>query len=141
MTEKIKKYKLSIIWAIIMMIGCTYHFTEDTTPKLQIPYLDKIIHFGIFEILSFLIMFEKKVFNQTKIIKTMIICGLYGGIIEIIQKFLPYRGCELNDLIADIIGTIAGIFILKILIKKKFFGIKQQEFFQFYADDDHRQIL
>ena len=33
---------------------------------------------------------------------------LFGGAIEIVQAFVPGRSCELEDLLADALGTVLG---------------------------------
>jgi len=33
---------------------------------------------------------------------------LYGGLIEVLQSFLPYRSAEWGDLAADAVGTLVG---------------------------------
>ncbi len=36
---------------------------------------------------------------------------LYGGLIELLQSFTPYRFAELADLIADALGLMAGLML------------------------------
>lgn len=103
--KKLKKYKISIIWAAIMMIACTINLQSNEPPKIEIPYLDKIVHFGIYAILGFLLTIEPKITN----LKALIICACYGLLIEIIQIFLPWRSFEVADIIADTLGAAVGI--------------------------------
>lgn len=107
----IKKYKLSIIWALIMLLATTMKPGDDM-PKIEIPYMDKIVHFGIFGVLGFLITYEQR---RAQLI-TLILCALYGAMIEVIQLFLPWRSFEWADMLADTLGAIAGILAAKWLI-------------------------
>lgn len=107
----IKRYKLSIIWAIIMLLSTTMKSGDDM-PKIDVPYADKIVHFGIFGVLGFLISYEKRRADLT----TLLICALYGAAIEVIQLFLPWRSFEWADMIADTLGALAGILTAKWLI-------------------------
>ncbi|MBQ9214079.1 MAG: VanZ family protein [Bacteroidales bacterium] len=107
----LKKYKLSIIWALIMLLATTMK-PSDEMPKFEIPYFDKIVHFGIFGVLGFLISYEKR----SSYYNTLILCALYGVAIEIIQSFLPWRSFEWADMLADTLGALAGILVAKYLI-------------------------
>ena len=107
----IKKYKLSIIWALIMLLATTMK-SGDEMPKFDIPYMDKIVHFGIFGVLGFLISYEKRRAD----IVTLALCALYGAAIEVIQLFLPWRSFEWADMLADTLGALAGILAAKWLI-------------------------
>ncbi len=124
MLNKIKNYKFSIIWAVIILIGCTIKVDlphdEDPT-KFHIPHADKIVHFGIFFILSALIGFEKKILKTSDKIKIILIGTVYGILIEIIQYFIPWRGFDYFDMLADSIGAICGVMTLaagRSLLKK-----------------------
>ena len=108
----VKKYKLSIIWALIMLLATTMK-AGDEMPKIDIPYMDKIVHFGIFGVLGFLITYEKRRAD----IPTWLICTLYGAAIEVIQLFLPWRSFEWEDMLADSLGALAGILVAKYLIR------------------------
>lgn len=96
-----------------MLVGCTAKLSDNNNEPL-IPYFDKIVHFGIFGILGLIITLQKKSAEY----KTLIICALYGIIIEIIQYFLPWRSFEIMDMIFDTLGAGAGILSANYLIKK-----------------------
>jgi len=113
--EKLKKYKYSILWAILMLLGCTLKLSNELPKEPLIPYQDKVIHFGIFAILSFIITYEKRKADC----KTLIICTLFGILIEIIQSFLPWRSFEVLDMVFDALGAGAGIIAAKWLISKR----------------------
>lgn len=122
MIEKLKKYKFSIIWAVVMMIGCTIKIElpqdDGDSFKFKIPHFDKILHFGIYMILSALICVEKRFLKLNDKIKILIFSALYGIVIEIIQYFEPWRSFELADILADTLGALAGILISKWLITR-----------------------
>ena len=81
---------------------------EDPT-KFHIPHADKIVHFGIFFILSALICLEKKFLTFSDKTKIVLITTLYGIIIELIQYFIPWRGFDYYDMFADFAGALAGV--------------------------------
>jgi len=77
---------------------------------------DKWVHIGLLSILSFLFCWgiykqknnaEK---NKRNFILTGIICLGYGIMIEFIQReFIPNRSFDMGDVIADGVGSLAGV--------------------------------
>ena len=84
-------------------------------PFWNIPYFDKIVHLGIFALLSFLMArglakqhkYDPKTGRLFYI--TFIISALYGGLIEYLQNFVPGRSSEIQDFVANTIGTLIGL--------------------------------
>jgi len=72
---------------------------------------DKILHFIAFSGLSFLcLMAFRKMSNAF----VFLIFFLYGGIIEIIQGiYIVGRSADFFDLLADCLGVLIGIFIVR----------------------------
>ncbi len=94
------------------MLLATTMKASDEMPKIEIPYMDKIVHFGIFGVLGFLITYEKRHDDWP----TLLLCAVFGATIEVIQLFLPWRSFEWADMIADTLGALAGILAAKWLI-------------------------
>ncbi len=118
----LKKYWLSIIWSIIIIIFCS--LPSSNIPRnriINIPHLDKILHFGIYFILSLLILYETKIKtgkNKIVFILTAVFSFVLGLLIEIEQQYLiSSRTGDLYDLLADIIGAISGILFFVLLTK------------------------
>ena len=87
---------------------------------------DKWVHIGLISILSSLFCWgiykgkknaEK---NKRNFILTGIICVCYGIMIEFIQRyFIPNRSFDMGDVMADGVGSLAGvIFSFRRHIKK-----------------------
>jgi hypothetical protein len=47
--------------------------------------------------------------------KSFVSASLYGGCIELIQYFLPYRGCEAKDFVMNCMAALTGIAIARTL--------------------------
>lgn len=115
----------NIIWIFIIFILCALPGDSIPNPQLKIPNLDKIVHFGMFFILSVLLTYPlEKCTSLSKIKIYMIIIGttiVYGGIIEILQYNFFNRSGDVWDLLADVTGGIAGCpcypFIKRILFR------------------------
>ena len=116
------KLVLGILWSLTILVMCVIPAGNLPDTNISIPYFDKIVHFGIFGILSFiLISIFKEQYNYKKsIVITLIICSIYGYVIELLQKYVSSgRSYEFLDVLFDIIGCIFGILFYK-LAKKLF---------------------
>ncbi|WP_288019973.1 VanZ family protein [Tenuifilum sp.] len=108
----ILRYKNSLMWALVILILCG--MPPSGIPKIRIPGLDKIVHFGLFAVFSVLLITEQNTQrNQLTVkgkylLRGFTIAVLYGGLIELMQLWIFIgRGAEWYDFIADAIG--AGI--------------------------------
>lgn len=105
---------ICIIYSVLITIIFLVPIKE--IPKLldfPIP-IDKLIHVFIFLVLIFLwLLYVNSILNDTKptvIFLILVLCLLYGIIIEVIQEFcVLLRGAEVLDVIADLLGAILGL--------------------------------
>lgn len=102
----------NIVWAIVIFILCTLPGQDLPDPHLNIPHLDKIVHFGMFFIMALLLCNELEYQTRFSLRKIFLISVsvifLYGGIIEILQKYFFNRSGDVLDLLADVAGGIIG---------------------------------
>ena len=99
-------------WALAIFILCSLPGAEIPNPNWQIPYLDKIVHFGMFFLLAILISLISIWNTSLKFWKLLLIVVLtalgYGGFIEIMQQYYFNRSGEIMDLGADLVGAMLG---------------------------------
>ena len=114
-----------VVGSLIFVITCL--IKPDTLPGMPkgIPW-DKIAHFGMFFMLSAVIMYEYYRIhkNSISIVKWLfwgfIIPISYGGVIELLQEFFfVYRGAEWGDFIADAAGSFAATLLAIIIPRTK----------------------
>ena len=75
---------------------------------------DKINHFLAFIVFAFVYFYYSGSFWQ------VLIVGIFlGTFIEFIQYFLPYRDCDIFDLVTDVSGLIFGMILLKVFFKRR----------------------
>jgi VanZ family protein len=116
-----KKYlyiPLGLYWLLIL--------TLTSIPGTHVPKLfgtsDKIKHVGAYLGLAFLLTFalylQKKyiIISKYFYLFALLFTTIYGLFDEIHQIFIPGRSFDWWDLVADIVGSIAGIWIAKIII-------------------------
>ncbi len=114
----------NIIWCIIILVLCA--IPGDTIPStsINVPYFDKIVHFGMFFMMGVFLCAELRYqtslsYTKTTIL-TVILVAIYGGIIEVLQHYIFIkRSGDYYDLIADILGGLVATFIFPWLKKKK----------------------
>jgi len=97
--------------------------SDLSKPKLiDIPHLDKVIHFGMYLVLSFILFLDisskRKLIRRT-LISVILATITMSGIVELIQEFWSSgRSADIFDLIANSFGTLVG-FLFFILYRHK----------------------
>jgi hypothetical protein len=114
---KIKKF---FIYWFPILVYCLLIFLQSSRPSLNItpdwPFIDKVLHFVAYALLGALFL---RAFNTTRIkhnlklliMLSVILSSLYGISDEIHQSFVPYRTADAMDALADILGSIAGVYL------------------------------
>ncbi len=89
---------------------------------VEIPYLDKAIHFGFYAVASYLgcLFLREQSRRKMSVSKTIIwmvfALIIYGIIIEVIQwKYTTWRSGEAADALANALGALAGAAAIKFL--------------------------
>ena len=110
-----RKYVLlsrTLLWAGIIFFLCAIPSSSIPDPKLNIPHLDKVVHFGMFFIMSIFLCsglrYQTKLSPRACYLIAIGFSFVYGGLIEILQYSCFHRGAEWWDLIADVLGGVAG---------------------------------
>jgi VanZ family protein len=78
--------------------------------------MDKLLHFACYALLAALFL---RAFNTTPLkhnlklvlILSVLLSALYGISDEIHQSFVPYRSADYMDVLANILGSIAGVYL------------------------------
>lgn len=108
--SKLFKKILPIYWAFL-----TYMLLRPGVENLEYPFMfngvDKILHFSIFAVLSFCFL---AAFIKIKMLYYIEIMLIYAIATEILQDEMHVgRSMEAWDLVADVLGLIAGYFLFK----------------------------
>jgi len=122
----LKKNIFSILVALVIMyLSLTSSHTFDKFSSINIPNLDKIVHFGIYFGLMSVIIFENR--KTLKSTGHLFLIGLiplsYGILMEILQSTLTVtRTGSFFDAVANYAGILVSILLwlwIKPLIKDK----------------------
>lgn len=108
-------------WALLILILMLMRPPSEMS-DLSIKGLDKLAHFGVFAIMSFLYCLA---YSQSgkKSLPWLIMLGvsLYGIITESLQSLsFTQRDFDIFDIIANIIGALAGVVFYTVLKRKMY---------------------
>ena len=107
------------VWAFFWLAACTLAMLTpgSSLPEVSvISFQDKLIHFVIFFILSYLslglgIREKKEVWRKRRLWINFILIALVPSIgLETAQHLIPFRSFDLNDLIVNVLGVTSGLF-------------------------------
>jgi len=119
-------YKFFAYWFPILFY-CLLIFIQSSRPVPDIaphwPYFDKVLHFTAYALLGALFL---RAFKTTRIkhhrklifALSVLFSSLYGISDEIHQSFVPYRTADVMDAMADMLGSIAGVYLYQIIATK-----------------------
>ena len=121
--NKISYYTPAVCWGIFISVGTLS--PEDEIPVFLISLNDKLIHATIYFLASGLIFLGYVRYNLKNqiplgfLICVLLLCILYGGLIEILQYYLvPGRTGDWNDFIANSTGALISA-LLFLAIRKR----------------------
>jgi VanZ family protein len=94
---------------------------------MALPFADKVVHMGLFGSLALSLFFHLELLTDKRYKSTrakaiaLIICILYGIGMEYYQKYyVPNRGFEVLDMLADAMGALCALPLFE-LVGKRFF--------------------
>lgn len=98
----------------------------ESLPKVDIPNVDKPVHFLMYATLTMAIFMDHTQWMRERWSRWIYLIAplsaiLYGGLMELVQALLPWRGCSIWDFLANCIGAtmaVALFFILDIIKRK-----------------------
>lgn len=119
---KLSGSKKFIYYWLPVLLYCLLIFIQSSYPSPEnipsLPYIDKVIHFAVYAILGilFFMAFRTQRFKENinmVIILSILSSSLYGMSDEVHQYFVPHRDADLMDFLADVAGSICGVYVIK----------------------------
>jgi len=94
----------------------------ESVPEL--PYFDKVLHFIAYAILGALFLRAYRTLQVRNNLNALIILSvlsssLYGISDEIHQYFVPQRNFSYFDILADVLGSLFGVFLYQFIMEKR----------------------
>lgn len=121
-----------ILWAAIVFLLHVVKIPQEQSSRWNVPHADKVVHFTMFGILSFLCwrswMFLKEKRNQLQWMVVFIISVSYGALLEWIQSVSgTERDSDFFDWLADLSGTAIGLWLASTQLLSILFGHQFRE--------------
>lgn len=120
--------ELVLVFVLLSLPGNDFNDHTSWISKIMaLPYADKVVHMGLFGSLALSVFFHLEMLTNTRYKTTrakaiaLIICILYGIGMEYYQKYyVPSRGFEVLDMLADAMGALCALPLFALFGKKLF---------------------
>jgi VanZ family protein len=108
----------AILWTLLIFILC--FVPARGVPDLDIPLIDKWVHFILFGMFSFLWLLSVTRYNHLHLLLVLISAIILGWLVEYLQGSLSFLGRSQDnmDTLADGIGGLIGVVVFYILNPK-----------------------
>jgi len=121
----LEKYRVYLVYIPLVLYGIILVILtilpENDAIKSNSP--DKFYHFGAYGLLSFILYFTLFFQNKILIFKkytavfTLLFTSLFGTLNELNQIFIPGRSANIFDVIANFLGSLLTVLIIKFSFK------------------------
>ncbi len=118
----ILKYNFyTICWACVICIVSVV--TIGNNANIEFKLFDKLVHTGMYAVLGLLMIIgflKQRQYNYVRfnaIRLSVLITAFYGMLIEIIQGFIPNRGFDWFDMMANTLGAFIGFGLFIVIYK------------------------
>ncbi|HEX7004215.1 MAG TPA: VanZ family protein [Trueperaceae bacterium] len=105
----------SLLWRLAPLAWMALVFILSNQPDIAEPFeipdwlpADKLVHAGLYAVLAALLYLA-----GLGPVASVVVTALYGVTDEIHQMFVPGRNPELLDLLADLVGAVAGVWLVQ----------------------------
>lgn len=115
----IKNYKFTLLSIILILVAVL--MPADDVPSVSIPHIDKLVHAGMFAFLT-LCFYGEHFFEKRKmppLLLSWILLEIFAITTEVLQYLAEGRSCDIKDFLADTIGIIIVIVIMRYFLGRK----------------------
>ncbi len=122
-----KVLKKFLFYWLPVFIYCLLIFMQSSYPSPESvpdwPYIDKLLHIAVYALLGALFLRAFKTLRiqhnlKLVMILSILLSSLYGISDEIHQYFVPFRNADFMDALADMIGSVGGVYGYQLLSSK-----------------------
>ena len=71
----------------------------------ELPFVDKAAHFVMYGIMAALVHRAARGDSLRRAMLVAVACGALGGVLEIVQEFVPGREASIGDALANLLGA------------------------------------
>ena len=111
--------KIFLSYWFPILLYCALIFIQSSYPAPEsiprLPHIDKVLHFAAYAVLGALFLRALKTLRikdrlRLAMFLSIVLSSLYGISDEIHQHYVPFRSADAMDALADIFGSISGVF-------------------------------
>lgn len=109
----------SLLWRLAPLAWMGLLFLLSSQSDISAPFdipdwlpADKFVHAGLYAVLAALLYLA-----GLSSILAVVVAGLYGVTDEFHQMFVPGREPDLLDLLADLVGAVIGVWLIRFLVR------------------------
>ena len=121
------KFSLAFLaWIALVSFLSLYEFNSKKVIAVEIPHMDKIVHFSFYFIATFfaVLLVRERTKGKLSMRKAMIYSAifliLYGALIEVLQTALTsFRKGDIFDMLANLAGIILSLLVMKYIFSSK----------------------
>jgi len=124
LVKKNKAYLLAVFGILAYCTLFSIFIVLLFDPSEKILSIDKLVHFGVFSMLTYFLFFTFSYQEKIWFIKkhrtglTVIVASLIGIGVEVYQLYNPTRSFNVNDMIANLSGALFTVVLIKYLPKR-----------------------
>ncbi len=115
-----------VLWVAMIAFVCLSSFPAEQAPGIEIPHLDKVIHFILYLVATLLgaafvrEQFARRLSLNSSMLRIVVFLIIYGIIIEVIQmEFTTTRSAEVYDVLANCTGILIAVAIIRLFYSGK----------------------
>jgi glycopeptide antibiotics resistance protein len=119
--KKNRRYLIAVLSILIYSVILSIFIVMLIDPAERIMGVDKLIHFGVFSIISYFLYFsfsyQEKIWfvKKHRTVLTLVIASAIGIGIEFLQILTPTMSTNIYDMIANLSGAMFTLLIIKYL--------------------------
>jgi VanZ family protein len=112
------------LWLAVIFVQSSFPAPE--LPEIEIISFDKIAHmavYGLLAALCYISLIHQEKFNilrEYPLLFTVLLCAAYGASDEFHQYFVPNRDMEFFDWLADALGVVVMVLVIKFHLSRRF---------------------
>lgn len=92
---------------IFVVVSVMFFWSSPPSGPQGLAHLDKVVHFGLFFIVAASLHYAFRLPYWL----SLVILTLYAMTIEVVQSYIPGRGADLWDFVADMAGAVSFFII------------------------------
>jgi VanZ family protein len=118
---KLKLFIKPLIWLILICYGLFVPASGlPVKPLLNIPYFDKLVHFGLFFVFCLFLFVPFKRLKKNHLIHAPVTALLAAAFLESVQQLISStRSSDFYDFLANSLGIAASLFFYHFLVSGK----------------------